>query len=64
MLCQPRPLGSYGVHPFASATPVAADILIKRLIVGRVAPVFDPLGIASPFIVRAKILIQDLWTMS
>lgn len=27
------------------------------------AEVFDSLGLASPFIVRAKIFIQDLWTM-
>jgi len=42
---------------------MVADVLTKRFIVGRVAEVFDPLGLASPFIVRAKILIQDLWTM-
>ena len=39
------------------------DILTKRSILGRVAAVFDPLGLASPFKVRAKILIQDLWSM-
>ena len=39
------------------------DILTKRSILGRVAAVFDPLGLASPFIVRAKILIQDSWSM-
>ena len=42
---------------------MVADVLTKRFIVGRVAEVFDPLGLASPFIVRAKTLIQDLWTM-
>ena len=31
---------------------------------GRVAEVFDPLGLANPFVVRAKILIQELWTMA
>ena len=48
---------------FRIVTPMVADVLTKRFIVGRVAEVFDPLGLASPFIVRAKILIQDLWTM-
>ena len=42
---------------------MVADVLTKRFIVGRVAEVFDPLGLASPFIVRAKILNQELWTM-
>lgn len=40
---------------------MVADILSKRFIVGRVAEVFDSLGLASPFKVRAKILVQDLW---
>ena len=39
------------------------DILTKRSILGRVAAVFDSLGFTSPFIVRAKIVIQDLWSM-
>ena len=30
---------------------------------GKVAKMFDPLGLVSLFIVQAKILIQDLWTM-
>jgi len=42
---------------------MVTDVLTTRFIVGRVAEVFDPLGLASPFIVLAKILIQDLWTM-
>ena len=51
------------VFSFHVATPVVEDVLTKRSILGRVAAVFDPLGLASPFIVRAKILIQDLWSM-
>lgn len=43
-------------------TSMLADILSKRFIVGRVAEVFDSLGLARPFKVRAKILVQDLWT--
>ena len=30
---------------------------------GKVAKIFDPLGLVSLFVVQAKILIQDLWTM-
>ena len=44
-------------------SPFMEDILTKRSILGRVAIVFDPLCLASPFMVRAKILIQDLWSM-
>ena len=51
------------VFSFRVTTPEMENILTKRFIVGRVAEVFDPLGLASPFIVQAKILIQDLWTM-
>ena len=31
-------------------------------ILSKVAGVFDPLGLASPFTIRAKILLQDMWT--
>ena len=51
------------VFSFHVTTPVVEDILTKRSILGGVGAVFDPLGLASPFIVRAKILIQDLWSM-
>ena len=35
----------------------------KRGILQRTASIFDPLGIAAPFVIRAKMLIQRLWTM-
>ncbi len=36
--------------------------LTKRNVLKRIAAVFDPLGLVSPFIVVAKILLQELWT--
>ncbi|XP_038117277.1 uncharacterized protein LOC119769333 [Culex quinquefasciatus] len=33
----------------------------KRLILSTVARIFDPLGLISPVIVEAKLLIQDIW---
>ncbi|XP_046145460.1 uncharacterized protein LOC123988755 [Osmia bicornis bicornis] len=33
----------------------------KRLVLSEVARIFDPLGFVSPVIVRAKILLQELW---
>ena len=34
----------------------------KRNFLSKVATLFDPLGFLAPFIVRAKVLLQDLWT--
>lgn len=33
----------------------------KRLTLRAIAQIFDPLGFLSPFVVTAKILLQDLW---
>jgi len=33
----------------------------KRLILQLSATVFDPLGLISPFIIRARTIHQDLW---
>ncbi|XP_046145505.1 uncharacterized protein LOC114881879 [Osmia bicornis bicornis] len=33
----------------------------KRLVLSEVARIFDPLGFVSPVIVRAKMLLQELW---
>ena len=38
------------------------DKLSKRIILSKVAGVFDPLGLAGPFVVCAKILLQEMWT--
>ena len=51
------------VFSFVIAAPVGEDIPTKRLIVKKVAEVFNPFGLASPFILGAKILILDFRTM-
>ncbi|XP_015765556.1 PREDICTED: uncharacterized protein LOC107344425 [Acropora digitifera] len=33
----------------------------KRIFLSKVATLFDPLGFLAPFIIRAKVLLQDLW---
>ena len=38
------------------------DKLTKRIILSKVAGGFDPLGLAGPFVVCAKILLQEMWT--
>ena len=35
----------------------------KREVLRQTASVFDPLGIGAPFMIRAKILMQQLWTL-
>ena len=37
--------------------------LTKRIVCGLAARLFDPLGFIEPFIVRAKIMMQELWAM-
>ena len=34
----------------------------KRNVLRKVATVFDPFGFVGPFVIKAKILIQQLWS--
>ena len=36
--------------------------LTKQDVLRKVATIFDPLGFVSPFVVKAKILLQELWS--
>ena len=42
-----------------SEVPVA---LTKRMVLSQVSGIYDPLGFASPFTVKAKILMRKLWS--
>jgi len=50
------------VLTFQVKKPTEEDKLTKRIILSKVAVVFDPLGLAGPFRIRAKLLLQDRWT--
>ena len=33
----------------------------KQIFLSRIEPLFDPLGLMAPFLIRAKILMQEVW---
>ena len=46
-----------------STADVPPDLpLTKRNVLRQIASVFDPLGLVSPFVITAKIPLQELWT--
>ena len=44
-----------------TATKIPPQQLTKRMILSQINSVYDPLGLAGPFTVRAKILMRHLW---
>lgn len=38
-------------------------IVTKRQILSEIATIFDPLGLISPVVIKAKIKVQRLWVM-
>ena len=46
-----------------NANPPGKDLrLTKRNFLKTIATLFDPVGFLAPFIIRAKILLQEMWT--
>lgn len=48
-----------------STPAVSSDIpLTKRNVLKKIVTVFDPLGLVSPFVLLAKVLLRELWSRS
>ena len=48
---------TYKVNP-----PEESYLLTKRNFLRKIATLFDPLGFLNPYVIRAKILLQEMWT--
>ncbi len=48
---------------FTSQDLLDAPIETKRQICSLVPKIFDPLGLLSPFVIRAKVMMQQLWLL-
>lgn len=45
-----------------SAANISTELPVTKLnVLRKVATVFDPLGFVGPFVIKAKILLQELW---
>jgi len=49
--------------PFKSKQIESQFKLTKRSVLKKIATFFDPLGFLSPFTIRAKVLMQEMWTL-
>ena len=50
------------VFTFLVKQPDPNEVLTKRDVLSTIAALYDPLQFLSPFVMRAKVLLQDIWT--
>ena len=60
-LCFKVKLNLQGKMKKKNPKPIACDALTKRKILSQVNSIYDPLGLAGPVTVKAKILMRQLW---
>lgn len=46
---------------FSAASPRDVSPMTKRMIASEIARLYDPLGLIAPILVKAKIILQELW---
>ena len=56
-------LASSDCFRFHAAVPPEGLCLIKRVVLSWFSRIFDPLGLAAPYIMQAKYLFQELWKL-
>ena len=49
------------IFSFHSSPPEDNQIITKRSFLRAIATLFDPLGFLAPFIIRAKVVMQEIW---
>ncbi|MEW8314042.1 MAG: hypothetical protein AB2658_03330, partial [Candidatus Thiodiazotropha endolucinida] len=50
------------IFTFKETSPYTDMEYTKRNFLKKIATLFDPIGLLAPFTVRAKIILQDIWT--
>ena len=55
-------LASQDVFVFKEKAPDEKMLYTKRNYLRKIATLFDPIGLLAPFTIRAKILLQEMWT--
>ena len=55
-------LADQDVFTFKETTPENSMSYTKRNFLKKIATLFDPIGFLVPFTIRAKMLLQDMWT--
>ena len=57
-----RWLANEDIFTFREHVPDSNMLYTKRNFVKKIATLFDPIGFLAPFIISAKMLLQDMWT--
>lgn len=49
---------------FKTTQPRRVEVWTKRLVLSEIAKLFDPLGWLAPFVIIAKMIMQEIWKLS